>query len=336
MKHILLTGGAGYIGSHTAKALAEAGLQPIVLDDLSSGHEWAVRWGPLVVGDVGERSLVRKVIERYGIDGVIHFAAKSSVGESMANPREYFHNNVVKTLAMLDALLECRVRNIVFSSSCATYGVPDQAPIDESEPQRPISPYGESKLLIEKALCWYSQVYDLRYVSLRYFNAAGADPKNEIGEDHLPETHLIPLAIYSAMGIIGELAVYGTDYPTADGTAVRDYIHVSDIAGAHIAALRYVFTGGESTCLNVGTGAGYSVRQVVEAVEAVSGRAVRVSNRPRRAGDPPILVASPDRARGVLQWDPRITDLREIVATAWKWHTSSRQAVKLTVGSASS
>ena len=324
MRRILITGGAGYIGSHTAKALAACGHQPIVLDNFSSGNRWAVRWGPLVEGSIADGDLVKKTVKRHRIDSVIHFAANAYVGESIEQPRKYFQNNVSNTLAFLHALMDCGVSDVVFSSSCATYGVPRSLPIGEEHPQVPINPYGESKLFIEKVLEWYGSAHGIRFVALRYFNAAGADPDGEIGECHDPETHLIPLAIRAAQGGYPPLKIFGSDYETPDGTAVRDYIHVCDLAVAHVQALEYLAHGGDSTAINLGTSTGHSIRDVQRAIKTVSGRAVPAQIRERRPGDPPILVAKADKARTLLGWKPRFTQLEEIVETAWRWHIAER------------
>jgi UDP-arabinose 4-epimerase len=317
---VLVTGGAGYIGSHTAKALSRAGFEPVVFDDLSTGHRWAVRWGPFVEGDVGDGALLRQVMREERIDGVIHFAAFAYVGESVHQPRKYFQNNVANTLSLLDAMIDVGVPNIVFSSTCATYGVPDELPIGEDHPQRPVNPYGDSKLFVERMLHAYDRAYGLRWAALRYFSAAGADPAGELGEVHDPETHLIPLVIETALGRRRLVDIYGTDYATPDGTAVRDYIHVEDLADAHLRALNHLIAGGKSLALNLGTGRGYSVREVIGAVEAIGGGRVSVHEAPRRPGDPPALVADPRRAEAVLQWRPRYADLASIVRTAWDWH----------------
>ena len=317
---ILVTGGAGYIGSHTSKALAAAGYTPVVLDNLSTGHRWAVKWGPLVVADIADRARVKSVVKEWDIEAVIHFAAHAYVGESVRQPQKYFDNNVTKTLALLDTLLEAGVSKVVLSSSCATYGVPHKLPISEGHPQEPINPYGASKLFVEKILYWYELAYGLRHMNLRYFNAAGADPDWEIGEDHDPETHLIPLVIAAAQGVNRTFEVFGTDYDTADGTAVRDYVHVCDLACAHINALDYLLAGGHSASVNLGTGRGHSIRDVISAVEAVSGRAVPVIQGPRRAGDPPTLIASPQLGQRLLGWARVKSDLQTIVRTAWQWH----------------
>ncbi len=318
---ILVTGGAGYIGSHTAKMLAESGQSPVVLDNFAYGHDWAVKWGPLERGDLGDADFIKGVFSRHSIDAVIHFAAFAYVGESMTHPRKYFQNNTVNTLNLLDAMIDRGVTAFVFSSTCATYGVPTHVPIDETHLQTPVNPYGESKLMVEKILRWYGEAYGLKSVALRYFNAAGADPDGTIGEDHDPETHLIPLVIDAARGTRPPVGVFGTDYPTPDGTAIRDYIHVTDLATAHVGALEYLRKGGATTAINLGTGKGRSVREVIQTVEAVSGRRVPTVLSPRRAGDPPALVANPQKAKDVLGWSARYVDLRTIIEHAWKWHT---------------
>jgi UDP-arabinose 4-epimerase len=331
MKRILITGGAGYIGSHTAKALAARGHEPIVLDDFSSGNRWAVRWGPLVEGSIADGDLLKRTVKRHKIDSVIHFAANAYVGESIEQPRKYFQNNVSNTLAFLHALMDCGLSDVVFSSSCATYGVPRSLPIGEEHPQVPINPYGESKLFIERVLEWYGSAHGIRFVALRYFNAAGADPENEIGECHDPETHLIPLAIRAAQERAPALKIFGTDYDTPDGTAVRDYVHVCDLASAHVKALDYLSRGGESTAFNLGTGRGYSVREIQRAVERIGGRTVPAIEKERRAGDPPILVAKADKARKSLGWEPRFTNIEEVVETAWRWHCAQKGALAAAV-----
>jgi UDP-glucose-4-epimerase GalE len=318
--NILVTGGAGYIGSHTCKALAAAGYRPVVLDNLSTGHRWAVKWGPLVVADIADRSRVKNVVKEFGIGAVIHFAAHAYVGESVREPQKYFDNNVSKTLALLDTLLEVGISKIVLSSTCASYGVPHKLPISEGHPQEPINPYGVSKFFVEKILYWYEMAYRIRHMNLRYFNAAGADHDGEIGEDHDPETHLIPLVIAAAQGVNPTFEIFGTDYDTADGTAVRDYVHVCDLARAHVNALDYLLAGGHSVSVNLGTGRGDSIRDVISAVEAVSGRSVPVVESPRRAGDPPTLIANPQLGQTLLRWAPVQSDLQTIVRSAWQWH----------------
>ena len=320
---ILIAGGAGYIGSHAAKLVAQAGLEPVVLDNFVYGHKWAAKWGPLVEGDLADRAFVDRVLTEHKVSAVIHFAAFAYVGESVKNPRKYFHNNVVNTLNLLDAMVDAGVRDIVFSSTCATYGEPSQVPISEEQLQTPVNPYGESKLMVEKILRWYQNAYDLRFAALRYFNAAGADPDGEIGEDHDPETHLIPLAIEAALGRGPELQIFGTDYPTPDGTAVRDYIHVTDLAEAHLLALSKLEKGATDLRLNLGTGKGHSVREVLGAVEKISGRKVPAREVGRRPGDPPALVADARRASEILGWKPRYPALETIVEHALRWHEKS-------------
>jgi UDP-arabinose 4-epimerase len=318
---ILIVGGAGYIGSQTAKRVAQAGLQPVVFDNLVYGHRWAVKWGPLVEGDLADRALIKRVLEEHAVTAVVHFAAYAYVGESVTNPRKYFRNNVSGTINLLDAMIDAEVRDIVFSSTCATYGEPVRVPISEDHPQSPVNPYGETKLAVEKILHWYGRAYGLRFAALRYFNAAGADPDGEIGEDHDPETHLIPLAIQSAIagGAGKALEIYGTDYGTPDGTAIRDYIHVQDLADAHVAALDKLREGTARLLVNLGTGRGHSVREVIAAVEKVSGKKVAVRETGRRAGDPPALIADARLAAEVLGWTARIPGIETIVQHAWRW-----------------
>ena len=319
-KSVLVAGGAGYIGSHTCKALAAAGYVPVTLDNLVYGHRDAVRWGPLIEADLGDRRTLERVLREHRISAVVHFAAYAYVGESMADPGRYFHNNVTCSLNLLDAMHAVGVRRMVFSSTCATYGIPDTVPITEDTPQRPVNPYGESKLMVERALHWHGQAHGLKSIALRYFNAAGADAAGELGERHDPETHLIPLAIDAALGLAPPLKVMGTDYDTPDGTAVRDYIHVTDLADAHVRALAFLEHGGASAALNLGTGQGHSVRDVIAMVERVTGLKVPRTDAPRRAGDPPALVAAPGRAKALLGWQPTWSDLDTIVRTAVAWH----------------
>ena len=323
MSRILVTGGAGYIGSHTAKALARAGHEPVVYDNLSTGHAWAVQWGPLVIGDLCDRDLLAKTMVDFQVESVIHFAASAYVGESVLQPRLYYRNNICNTMNLLEVMLETGVNDIVFSSSCATYGEPRSIPIAEHHPQEPLSPYGESKHFVELMLRSYERAYNLKWVSLRYFNAAGADPDGEIGEVHDPETHLIPLAFQAASGQLDALEIFGTDYANPDGTAIRDYIHVSDLAAAHVTAADYLRTGNESVAINLGNGAGYSVREVVASFEEITCLSVPVVQAPRRPGDAPALVANADRARSVLGWTPSYPDLGDIVSSAWKWFSMS-------------
>jgi UDP-glucose-4-epimerase GalE len=319
---VLVTGGAGYIGSHTCKALALAGFLPVTYDNLVHGHHRAVRWGPFVRGDLADRDRLARVIREHAIKAVIHFAGYAYVGESVQAPGKYFENNVSNTLGLLEAMRSNGVGSIVFSSTCATYGTPDRLPIDELHPQRPVNPYGESKLFVERALHWYGVAHELRSASLRYFNAAGADPDGEIGEDHDPETHLIPLVIETALGRRAHIDIFGTDYPTHDGTAIRDYIHVTDLADAHVRALQHLLRGGETLYLNLGTGQGHSVRDLIDAVAKFAGTPVPSRARPRRAGDPAALVADASAARRTLGWEPRHSSLTLIIETAFRWHAT--------------
>lgn len=319
MSNVLVTGGAGYIGSHACKALAAAGYQPVVFDNLSGGHREAVRWGPLEIGDVTDTDALVSVMERHRIESVMHFAAYISVGESIVEPSRYYRNNFGGTLSLLAAMTMREVRNLVFSSTAAVYGIPDEVPVPEAAPTVPINPYGWSKLASEQAIADHAVAHGLRFAALRYFNASGADPDGEVGEAHDPETHLIPLALEAAKGG-APLSMFGDNYPTPDGTCVRDYIHVSDLADAHVAALAHLERGRDSARLNLGTGAGLSVRQILDSVERVTGRTVPVTLCPRRPGDPPSLVAAADRARDLLGWSPRRSDVDTIVATAWDWH----------------
>jgi len=319
-KNVLVTGGAGYIGSHVAKSLAAKGYMPVTYDNLINGHRWAVQWGPLIEGDINDRRKLVDTLRRYEISAVLHFAAFAYVGESMVSPERYFDNNVIGSLVLLNAALEAGVRHIVFSSSCVTYGSPDRMPITEDTPQSPVNPYGESKLFIERALHWYSVAHPLSWVALRYFNAAGADPEGVLGEMHSPETHLIPVVLDAVLG--GKpLDVYGDDYPTADGTCVRDYVHVTDLADAHVRALDYLQKGGASVALNLGTGDGHSVREVIHAVQSVTGREVPHRIAQRRPGDPAILVADPRVAEKCLDWRPQYSTLQSIVSSAWNWQS---------------
>ena len=319
---VLVTGGAGYIGSHACKILARAGYRPVVFDNLSRGHRAAVRWGPLVEGDLTDRAKLVEALRRHRISVVMHFAAYAYVGESVAQPAVYYANNLGGSLSLLEAMREAGVGTIVLSSTCATYGTPAEVPIRETAPQLPVNPYGETKLAIERALRWFGEAYGLRWASLRYFNAAGADPESEIGELHEPETHLIPLVLQAALGERAQVEIYGTDYPTPDGTAVRDYVHVQDLAEAHLRALEHLGAGGRSLALNLGTGRGHSVREVIQTAEAVSGRTVPCRETARRPGDPPVLVADPGLAAEALGWRARFSDLDVIVQTALAWHAS--------------
>ena len=321
---VLVIGGAGYIGSHAARALKRAGHDVVIFDNLSTGYASLAAGFELVIGDVLDRGALARVLAR--TDAVMHFAAHAYVGESVTNPRKYFHNNVEGGLSLLNAALDAGVKKIIFSSTCAVYGEPAKVPIEENTVRQPVNPYGVSKLVFEQMLEAYDRAYGFRYASLRYFNAAGADESGEIGELHDPETHLIPLALKAAAGAGPELQVFGSDYPTPDGTCIRDYIHVNDLASAHVKALDHLLTGKDSVALNVGTGAGYSVQQVISAVEQATGRPVPRKIAPRRAGDPPALIANPAKAQALLQWKAT-RGLPEIVATAWHW--MQKQPVKV-------
>jgi UDP-glucose-4-epimerase GalE len=320
MSTILVTGGAGYVGSHACKALAAAGHTPVVYDNLSRGHREFARWGPLEVGDLCEAAKLDAVFARHRIDAVMHFAALAYVGESVEQPALYYRNNVGGTLELLEAMRRAGVGLMVFSSTCATYGVPERMPITEDLPQQPINPYGATKLMIERVLRDYEPAYGLRSVALRYFNAAGCDPDGEVGEDHEPETHLIPRVLMAADGMLPRIDVFGTDYPTPDGTCLRDYIHVADLADGHVRALDYLQRGGASSAINLGTGRAFSVREVIAAAERVTGRRIPVHEGPRRAGDPPVLVGDATRARTLLGFAPRYSEIEPIVETAWRWH----------------
>jgi UDP-glucose-4-epimerase GalE len=318
-RSVLVTGGAGYIGSHTSKALSRAGYEVVVLDNLVAGHRGAVRYGELVEANTADVDAVRAALRRHQAFAVMHFAAFLNVGASVADPVGYYRNNVVGTLGVLEAMASESVRYFVFSSTCATYGEPIETPIDETHPQRPINSYGETKLAIEGALPHFERAYGIRWISLRYFNAAGADPDGELGEDHSPEIHVIPRTIAAATGGPG-LMVFGADYPTPDGTCLRDYVHVSDLADAHVLALEALVEVGKSGAYNLGTGHPHSVKEVIDAVQRVSGRQVPWTLAPRRSGDPAVLYAAAHKAQVELHWKPRFPDLDGIVRTAWHWH----------------
>jgi len=318
--NVLVTGGAGYIGSHVVLELLRLGYRVVTLDDLSRGHRAAVAGGVFVEGNCGDGALVRDLVERYDITAAVHLAADSQVGESMARPDKYCGNNLGNGINLLTALVQAGVRQFILSSTAAVYGEPEYTPIDEEHPTRPVNVYGGTKLMLEQILGWYERAFGLRYVSLRYFNAAGADPEGDIGEDHDPETHLIPLVMQAAMGRREKVVIYGTDYPTPDGTCLRDYIHVTDLAAAHVLALEALQEGGPPAVYNLGNERGHSVREVVETVRRVTGRDFPVEEGPRRAGDPAVLVASSRKIRRELGWRPRYGDLEQIVRTAWEWH----------------
>ena len=319
-KSILVTGGAGYIGAHACKALAGAGYLPIAYDNLVYGHPQSVKWGPLEEGDIGDSLRLQTVLQKYKPTAVMHFAAYAYVGESVENPAKYYCNNVAGTLTLLESMRNCGINKMIFSSTCATYGMPEQTPIGEDHPQRPINPYGRSKLMIEWILRDFAAAYDFKYVSLRYFNAAGADPDAEIGEDHNPETHLIPLVLDGALDRRDHLKIFGTDYCTSDGTCIRDYIHVSDLADAHLLALEYLRNDGVSNVFNLGNGNGFSVREVIAAASELTGCDIPYVESERRPGDPPALIGSSDKIRKTLGWDPEHNTLENIIETAWRWH----------------
>jgi len=325
---ILVTGGAGYIGSHAVLALQQSGYGVVVLDNLVYGHREIVEQSlkaELIVGNTDDRPLLDQIFTSHDITAVIHFAAYAYVGESVTDPAKYYRNNVVGTLTLLEAMLAASIKNFVFSSTCATYGVPKTIPIPEEHPQAPINPYGASKLMVERILTDFSAAYDLKSVYFRYFNAAGADPGGLTGEDHDPETHLIPLILLTALGKREAISVFGTDYPTPDGTCIRDYIHVTDLAAAHVLGLEYLLKGGSTEVFNLGNGSGFSVKQVIESAEQVTGRSIKVIEGDRRPGDPPALVGSSDKARQVLGWQPQYPDITEILTHAWKWHQQRHQ-----------
>ena len=320
---ILVSGGAGYIGSHTVQALIARGWPVVVLDSLVTGHRQAVAPGAVFYeGDISNQELVGRIVREHKIDAVIHFAARSLVGESMQRPDLYFIENTAKTNLFLSTLLQQGVEKVVFSSTAAVYGLPEQVPIPEQSRTQPINPYGASKIMIEQSLSWLGQAYGLRWIALRYFNAAGAALDGGIGEDHAPETHLIPLILQTALGRREAVSIFGTDYPTPDGTCIRDYIHVLDLAEAHILALEALDKGIESGAYNVGTGRGYSVKEVIETAKKVTGVDFQVQDAPRRSGDPDILVARVDRIKELLSWQAKYSDLETIIASAWAWHKS--------------
>jgi UDP-glucose 4-epimerase len=320
---ILVTGGAGYIGSHAVLELQRAGYEVVVLDNLVYGHRELVEkvlQVELIVGDTSDRALLDDLFATHKIDAVMHFAAYAYVGESVTNPGKYYRNNVVGTLALLEAMVAASVSKFVFSSTCATYGVPNTIPIPEDHPQNPINPYGATKLMVERILADFDVAHDLKSVCFRYFNAAGADPTGLLGEDHFPETHLIPLVLFTALGKQESVSIFGTDYPTPDKTCIRDYIHVTDLADAHVLGLKYLLEGGESAAFNLGNGSGFSVKEVIETARLVTGKEIKVVERDRRPGDPPALIGSSEKARKILGWNPKYPEIRDILTHAWQWH----------------
>jgi UDP-glucose-4-epimerase GalE len=318
---ILVTGGAGYIGSHAVRLFLSRGHDVWVYDNLSEGHRAAVPAERLIVADLADTAQLDQTLLERRIEAVVHFAAFAYVGESVRDPAKYYRNNLINTLGLMDCLRRQGVGRFVFSSTCATYGIPERVPITEDEPQRPINPYGNGKLAVERALADYAAAYGWGYAALRYFNASGASRDGTIGEDHDPETHLIPLVLQTALGQRPHIEVFGTDYPTPDGTCIRDYIHVEDLAEAHLLALEQLGPG-KGLRYNLGTGRGYSVREVIQTAEAITGKKVPVKEGPRRPGDPPVLVAAADKVQRELGWRPRYAELRPIMETAWRWHQS--------------
>lgn len=334
MSTILVTGGAGYIGSHAVLALKNAGYEVIVLDNLSNGHREIVEevlQVKLIVGDMSDRALLDNIFTSHNITAVMHFAAYIAVGESVTDPAKYYQNNVAGTLTLLEAMVAASINKFIFSSTCALYGVPQFVPITEDHPQDPISPYATSKWMVERILSDFDAAYNFKSVRFRYFNAAGADPNGLLGEDHIPETHLIPLVLLTALGKRESILIFGTDYPTEDGTCIRDYIHVNDLAQAHILGLKYLLEGGESEVFNLGNGSGFSVREVIETAKKATAKEIKIEERDRRPGDPPILVGSSDKARKILGWQPEYPNLNEIISHAWQWHQKRHQ--QLTVNS---
>jgi len=318
--NILVAGGAGYIGAHACKALSKAGYTPVTYDNLVYGHRSSVKWGPFEEGDISDRQRLDAVMIRHKPEAVMHFAAYAYVGESVENPGKYYRNNVAGTLTLLEAMRDHGIINIIFSSTCATYGVPATIPIPEEHPQNPINPYGFSKLVSEHMLKDFASAHGLQFISLRYFNASGADPDAEIGEKHDPETHLIPLVLDAAAGTHDNVKILGTDYDTRDGTCIRDYIHVTDLADAHLLALEYLQKNGKSNFFNLGNGDGFSVREVIDTAKRLTGKDIRVVESERRPGDPAVLVGSSERIKRDLGWRPEYTELDTIIRTAWDWH----------------
>jgi UDP-arabinose 4-epimerase len=325
MTPVLVTGGAGYIGSHTCKALARAGYAPVAYDNLARGKAWTVKWGPLEIGDIVDTSRLSEVIETYRPSAVIHFAGFGYVGESVEDPARYYRSNVAGTLGLLDAMRRGGIEKIVFSSTCATYGIPRILPISEDEPQRPINPYGASKLMVERILADYRAAYGLKSISLRYFNAAGADPDGELGEDHEPEMHLIPLILDAAAGKRRDFTIFGDDFDTSDGTCIRDYVHVSDLADAHVRALRKLSERESHAAYNLGTGVGVSIGEIIAVVRRITGRDFRVVRGPRRIGDPAVLYADSSRARQHLDWAPCHPEITDMIESAWQWCISGQK-----------
>jgi UDP-glucose 4-epimerase len=327
---VLVTGGAGYIGSHAALALKQSGYNVVILDNLVYGHRDIVEQVldlPLIIGDTTDRALLDQIFADHDISAVMHFAAYAYVGESVTEPAKYYRNNVDGTLTLLEAMVAANVKYFIFSSTCATYGIPTEIPIPETHSQNPINPYGASKLMAERMLLDFGHAYGIRSAIFRYFNAAGADPDGRLGEDHVPETHLLPLVLFAAMGRLEHIVVFGNDYDTPDGTCIRDYIHVSDLAIAHVLGLNYLLKGGQTEIFNLGNGSGFSVSQAIVIAQQVTGQSITVVIKDRRPGDPPILVGSAEKARTILGWEPKYPELTDIVTHAWQWHQQRHGAI---------
>lgn len=324
MTTILVTGGAGYIGSQTCKLLSKSGFIPVAYDNLSTGHRYAVKWGPLVVGDLNDTATLRRAMVEYQPKAVLHFAASAIIIESIHDPEKYYYNNVQGSISLLKAMRDHKIPYIVFSSTCATYGHPQFSPITEQHPQIPVTPYGKSKYMVEQIIRDFEKAYGLQSVCLRYFNAAGADSGLEIGENHEPETHIIPSVIQTAMGKRSEIVIYGNDFSTADGSAVRDYIHVEDLAEAHVKALQWLFKTNQSAQINLGTGKGYSVLEIVKSIQSLSQKTIPVRIEPRRTGEPSHLVADNQKAKELLNWTPKVSSLSNLIGSAWNWHLSEK------------
>jgi len=323
MTKLLVIGGAGYIGSHMCKYLANHGYTPVVLDNLIYGHREAVKWGPFIEGSMADAPLLKQIFSEHEIAAVMHFAAFCYVGESVTEPAKYYRNNVAATLTLLQTMVEEKVNNFIFSSSCATYGEPVEIPMTEDHPKNPINPYGRTKLMVEQMLEDFGEAYGLKSTSLRYFNAAGGDPEGELGEDHRPETHLIPLVVQAALGQKEAINIFGDDYPTKDGTCIRDYIHIEDLSQAHLLALEKLLKGEPGDQYNLGNGEGHSVKEVIETAREVTGKTIPAQVTERRPGDPAVLISSSEKAFKELGWKPQYPDLKDIIETAWRWHSSN-------------
>ncbi len=321
MQHVIVTGGAGYIGSHVCKALKKAGFTPVVFDHLGQGNEWAIQWGPFILGDILDKNLLKKVFQKFSPIGVIHLASHINVRESLSHPEKYYRNNLLGTLSLLEAMIEEKISNLIFSSSAAVYGNGKEVPIQETDATTPLNPYGFSKLMGEKMIEDVAKAHDLSYICLRYFNAAGADPEGDIGEAHTPETHLIPSALLTLIKKDRPLIIYGTDHPTPDGSALRDYIHVTDLANAHLKALSYLLEEkNQQLILNLGSGKAHSLKEILKTIESITSQTLQVEEQSRILGDPSILVADAKKASLLLDWETRYSDLETIIATAWAWH----------------